>query len=101
MSQESLAEQLGVSRQAISRWEMGTAMPDAPNLLQISILFGISVDYLLHDDYESDDDIPSVKEVKSEMRKEGIKNNKLNLVTSILMYFAVTTICLWVLGFCI
>ncbi len=94
MSQESLAEQLGVSRQAISRWEMGTAMPDAPNLLQISILFGISVDYLLHDDYESDDDIPSVKEVKSEMRKEGIKNNKSNLVTSILMYFAATAFCI-------
>ena len=41
MSQEELAEQLEVSRQAISRWEMGTAMPDAPNLLRISTLFGI------------------------------------------------------------
>ena len=56
MSQEELAEQLEVSRQAISRWEMGTAMPDAPNLLRISTLFGISVDYLLHDSYESDND---------------------------------------------
>lgn len=94
MSQEDLAEQLGVSRQAISRWEMGTAMPDAPNLLRISVLFGVSADYLLHDDYQSDNDIPRVKEVKLEMQKEGIKNNKLNLITSILMYFAATAFCI-------
>lgn len=39
MSQEELADKLGVSRQAISRWEMGTAMPDATNILQLSRLF--------------------------------------------------------------
>ena len=49
MSQEELAERLDVSRQAISRWEQGTAMPDAANLLQLSRLFGVSVDYLLND----------------------------------------------------
>ena len=40
LSQEDLAEKLEVSRQAISRWEMGTAKPDANNILQISKLFG-------------------------------------------------------------
>ena len=63
LSQEDLADKLGVSRQAISRWELGSTMPDATNLLQLSDLFGVSVDYLLHDDYESDSDIPIVKEV--------------------------------------
>ena len=88
MSQEELAEQLEVSRQAISRWEMGTAMPDAPNLLRISTLFGISVDYLLHDSYESDNDIPMVKEVKSKLKNERKNRNTLYLVTSVLFYLA-------------
>ena len=39
LSQEELAERLGVSRQAASRWESGTALPDAGNLRQISRLF--------------------------------------------------------------
>lgn len=49
-SQEDLAEQLGVSRQAISRWEQGIVLPDAPNLLKLSDLFSVSVDYLLRDE---------------------------------------------------
>lgn len=61
-TQEEVADRLEVSRQAISRWEMGTAVPDSSNLLQISKLFKVSTDYLLNDDYESDDDIPKVKE---------------------------------------
>jgi len=61
-SQEELAEKLDVSRQAISRWEMGTAIPDSQNVLHLSKLFSVSTDYLLNDDYESDNDIPKVKE---------------------------------------
>ena len=52
ISQEELAEQLGVSRQAVSRWEVGSALPDASNILQLSKLFGVSADYLLNDDYK-------------------------------------------------
>ena len=65
-SQEDLAEKLNVSRQAISRWEGATAQPDATNILQISKLFGVTTDYLLNDEYESDNDLPKVKEVKSD-----------------------------------
>ncbi len=61
-TQEEVADRLDVSRQAISRWEMGTAVPDSINLLRISKLFGVSTDYLLNDEYESDNDIPKVKE---------------------------------------
>lgn len=52
LSQEALAEQLHVSRQAVSRWEMGTALPDAANLLQLSGLFGVTADYLLREELE-------------------------------------------------
>ena len=54
MSQEALAEQLDVSRQAVSRWEVGSALPDASNVLQLSRLFGVSADYLLDDAYEEE-----------------------------------------------
>ena len=54
LSQEGLAEKLDVSRQAISRWETGAAMPDAQNLLQMSKLFGVTVDFLLDDDYREE-----------------------------------------------
>ncbi len=40
-----------VSRQAISRRERGSAMPDASNLLQLCKLFGVTTDYLPHDDF--------------------------------------------------
>ena len=49
LSQEALAEQLHLSRQAVSRWESGSAMPDAANILQLSRLFGVSADRLLDD----------------------------------------------------
>ena len=49
MSQEELAGELNVSRQAVSRWESGSALPDAANLLQLSRLFGVTADYLLDD----------------------------------------------------
>lgn len=53
LSQEELAERLGVSRQAVSRWESGMALPDAGNLRQISRLFEVSADYLLDEERES------------------------------------------------
>jgi transcriptional regulator with XRE-family HTH domain len=70
LSQEDLALQLDVSRQAVSRWEIGTALPDSSNLLQISKLFGVTTDYLLNDDFESDKDIPAIKHTEDVMKKE-------------------------------
>ena len=67
LSQEELAEMLNVSRQAISRWELESTLPDVPNLIRISEIFGVSTDYLVHDDYESDEDIPIAKEKEKEV----------------------------------
>lgn len=50
-SQEQLAEQINVSRQALSKWENGTAIPDTNNVVQLAKLFGVSTDYLLLDDF--------------------------------------------------
>ena len=47
ISQEQLAEKLNVTRQAISKWETGECLPDIENILQLSDIFGVSVDYLL------------------------------------------------------
>ena len=45
MTQEQLAEKMEVSRQAVSRWESGTALPDASNIVQLSKIFAVSADY--------------------------------------------------------
>ncbi|KRN98891.1 helix-turn-helix domain-containing protein [Companilactobacillus kimchiensis] len=50
MSQETLANKLGISRQAISRWENGATLPSFSNLMAISDLFNISLDELIRGD---------------------------------------------------
>ena len=48
MTQEFVAEALGVSRQAVSKWETGTADPSTSNLLALAKLFGVPAEELLH-----------------------------------------------------
>ena len=48
-TQEALAEKLNVSRQAVAKWESGQAYPDISNLIQISDLMAVTVDYLVRD----------------------------------------------------
>ena len=54
LSQDETAELIGVSRQALSRWETGTALPDASNIAKICRVFDVSADYLLNDEEQSD-----------------------------------------------
>ena len=49
MTQEFVAEQIGVSRQAVSKWENGTSDPSTSNLFALANLFGVSVEELLQD----------------------------------------------------
>lgn len=53
-SQEQLAEELGVSRQSVSKWESGMSIPDLDKILKMSTLFGVSTDYLLKDENEKE-----------------------------------------------
>ena len=48
-SQEELAEKLGVSRQAVSKWENGTYDPSTSNLIALAKLFDLSAEELLHE----------------------------------------------------
>ena len=48
MTQEFVAESIGVSRQAVSKWETGAADPSTANLLALSKLYGVSPEELLH-----------------------------------------------------
>lgn len=75
-TQMELAEKLKVSRQAISKWEVGTAVPSTDNLKVLSELYGVSVDYLLNDDSDNVSKItgnpapvPSSQRTKSEGKK--------------------------------
>ena len=87
-SQEELAEKIDVSRQTISRWENGTALPDAQNVLQISKLFHVTTDYLLNDDYKSDNDIPVVQIATKDLYS---KKKQHHLITAIC--FTVASFC--------
>ena len=61
MTQEQLADYMGVSPQAVSRWETGATSPDISALPQLSDLFGISIDELLgYDEVERQKEISSV-----------------------------------------
>ena len=91
MSQEELASKLTISRQAISKWELGESMPDTENVVQLSKLFGVTTDYLLYDDYEGEanstsatakeeshdtvSDIDAVNAVNDEKKDESLPDN--------------------------
>lgn len=50
LSQEELAERIGISRQAVAKWESGKAVPDINNLIQLSNIFKISLDRLVKEE---------------------------------------------------
>lgn len=56
-SQEELAEQLGLSRQAVSKWERAESSPDTGNLVALARLYGVTLDELLRFDEDIEDDI--------------------------------------------
>ncbi|MBR2446515.1 MAG: helix-turn-helix transcriptional regulator [Clostridia bacterium] len=54
-SQEELAEKVGVSRQAISKWESAQSIPDLDKILRMSEIFGVTTDFLLKDEMEAEE----------------------------------------------
>ena len=58
-SQEELAEKLGVSRQAVSKWESAGSVPDLQRIIQLADLFEVTTDYLLKDEIVESLEVPS------------------------------------------
>ncbi len=56
-SQEDLAQQLGVTRQSVSKWEGAQSVPDMDKILQMSRIFGVTTDFLLKDEIEEKEEI--------------------------------------------
>ena len=69
LSQEQLADELGVSRQAISKWESGTAYPEMDKIIALCDKFNLNIDDLLHKD---------IKEVKGEEESKKKLNDFIN-----------------------
>jgi len=59
LSQEALAAELEVSRQAVSKWEQDGALPDAANIVRIARLFRVGTDYLLLDEIDEEGKLPA------------------------------------------
>ena len=73
LSQEAFAEKLGVSRQSVSKWESGAAMPDIDKIVSISEIFGVTTDYLLKEDLP---ETPSLDEAYCSELDDTVKPEK-------------------------
>lgn len=90
LSQEQLAEKLGVSRQAVSRWEAGETTPDMLNILGLCDIFEVSADYLMRESLQTDDLSPPAVGT-SEALAASRRNNLFRLISA--CSFQVATIC--------
>lgn len=72
-SQEELGSQIGVTRQTVSKWEMGQSTPELEKLVELSRLFGMSIDRLVGLEETGEEGIASsYRQTRSEMRSLGV-----------------------------
>ncbi len=84
MSQEELATATSVTRQSISKWESGSALPDASKIVVLSELFGVSTDYLLKNLDIGSDGLPLQQNATEHIIKALEKND--TICTSMIDY---------------
>lgn len=90
-SQETFAEKLGVSRQAVSRWETGDSTPEMSLFAKICAIYSISADYLINDDIDEESAVPIIKAKTEEVIKAKRDNKIFRLVAAI--SFSVSGFC--------
>ena len=81
LSQEELADKLGISRQAVSKWERAESSPDTDNLICLAKLYNVSLDELLNTDETVEEISKEVKEKEEEKKKTAIRisNGKIKI----------------------
>ena len=82
-SQEDLADKLSLSRQAISKWEVGTSKPDIDNLINLSKLFKVSIDQLVNNE------IIVTEAVSFDVKKNDKKKKILTLLKRLFIVLAI------------
>lgn len=103
-SQEELAEQMGVTRQSVSKWEGAQSVPDLEKLIQLSRLFGVTTDYLLKDEIEGEErvsaELPPTRRVSLEEANAFLSVKDLTAKPIALGVFLciLSPICLLILG---
>ena len=104
-SQEELAQQLGVSRQSVSKWEGAQSIPDIDKIVQMSRIFGVSTDFLLKDELAAAEpvfveDTPSLRRVSMEEASAYLELRRAAAPRMALATFlcAVSPICLLLLS---
>ncbi|MCK5758158.1 MAG: helix-turn-helix transcriptional regulator [Clostridiales bacterium] len=125
LSQEGLAEKIGVSRQAVSKWERSESSPDTENLIALSRIYGISIDEMLNydintnvtekastnsesfsysdlddsgiynDDSKDEDGDKDTYSVKSEVDKKNLRSFPIAILATIIYLFLGIVFNLW------
>ena len=100
LSQEEFGEKIGVSRQAVSKWEMAQTVPDVTKVVAMAEFFEVPVDFLLKDEYDlsslsektskpvqtgSDQNMVTLEEVQGYFQK--LKNSAKKTVLAIMLFF--------------
>ena len=86
LSQEQLADKLQVSRQAISKWELGESMPDTENLILLSKFYGVSIDYLLLNELNISSELETKRSRSSPIFIFGMGGLIIGLTLSIVLW---------------
>ena len=71
LSQEELADKIGVSRQAVSKWERAEASPDTDNLIELSKVYGVSLDEMLRGESEAEKPAEDKAQAEEQPGSEG------------------------------
>jgi len=101
MSQEKVADLVGVSRQAVTKWEVNQSAPNTENLFKLAEIFGTTVDMLL--DSEDENKQSPAEQIyylykMEEEKKAAIKKQKLKRNIKIALYIAVGYMVIYLLG---